>query len=56
MADADAFLSRSADDSTSMKYADKGERIDDLKLILERVTEVHCPFCLVYNIDATLCC
>jgi hypothetical protein len=28
------------DDSTSMKYADNGERIDDLKLILERVSEV----------------
>jgi hypothetical protein len=28
------------DDSTSMKYADKGERIDDLRLILERVAEV----------------
>lgn len=27
-----------------MKYADKGERIDDLKLILERVTEAR--FCL----------
>jgi hypothetical protein len=33
-----------ADDSTSMKYADKGERIDDLKLILERVTEVATLF------------
>ena len=30
-----------ADDSTSMKYADKGERIDDLRLILERVAEVR---------------
>lgn len=30
------------DDSTSMKYADNGERIDDLKLILERVSEVRC--------------
>jgi len=30
------------DDSTSMKYADNGERIDDLKLILERVSEVGC--------------
>lgn len=30
-----------ADDSTSMKYADKGERIDDLRLILERVAEVQ---------------
>jgi hypothetical protein len=24
-----------------MKYADKGERIDDLRLILERVAEVR---------------
>ena len=30
-----------ADDSTSMKYADNGERIDDLKLILERITSVR---------------
>ena len=35
------------DDSTSMKYADNGERIDDLKLILERVSEVRCCFCWV---------
>jgi hypothetical protein len=33
-----------ADDSTSMKYADNGERIDDLKLILERVSEVATLF------------
>mmetsp|Transcript_1977 Transcript_1977/g.5870 ORF Transcript_1977/g.5870 Transcript_1977/m.5870 type:complete len:452 (-) Transcript_1977:2876-4231(-) len=33
-----------ADDSTSMKYADNGERIDDLKLILERVSEVAVLF------------
>ena len=29
-----------ADDSTSMKYAESGARIDDLKMILQRVTEV----------------
>lgn len=29
-----------ADDSTSMKYAENGSRIDDLKMVLERVTEV----------------
>ena len=29
-----------ADDSTSMKYAENGARIDDLKMILQRVTEV----------------
>ncbi len=39
-----ACVMSTADDSTSMKYADKGERIDDLKLILERVTEAR--FCL----------
>ena len=35
------------DDSTSMKYADKGERIDDLRLILERIAEVRvlCSCC-----------
>lgn len=33
-----------ADDSTSMKYADGGERIDDLKLILERVADVSTLF------------
>lgn len=33
-----------ADDSTSMKYADNGERIDDLKLILERVADVSTLF------------
>ena len=33
-----------ADDSTSMKYADNGVRISDLKNILERVAEVACLF------------
>lgn len=41
------------DDSTSMKYADNGERIDDLKLILERVSEVCCPF--DQGVSATRC-
>ena len=33
-----------ADDSTSMKYADDGARILDLKMILDRVTEVATLF------------
>ncbi|DBB03580.1 hypothetical protein WJX82_002975 [Trebouxia sp. C0006] len=33
-----------ADDSTSMKYAESGARIDDMKVILERVTEVATLF------------
>ena len=33
-----------SDDSTSMKYADNGERIKDLEVILERVTEVATLF------------
>ena len=33
-----------ADDSTSMKYAENGARIDDMKVILERVTEVATLF------------
>ena len=35
---------RSADDSSSMKYVDKGERIDDLNAIVEKVTEVATLF------------
>ncbi len=34
----------SADDSSSMKYVDKGERIDDLNAIVEKVTEVATLF------------
>ena len=33
-----------ADDSTSMKYAENGSRIDDMKVVLERVTEVATLF------------
>eukprot|EP00891_Asterochloris_glomerata_P006504 jgi/Astpho2/6504/Aster-06964 len=33
-----------ADDSSSMKYVDKGERIDDLNAIVEKVTEVATLF------------
>ena len=33
-----------ADDSTSMKYAESGARIDDMKVILEHVTEVATLF------------
>lgn len=33
-----------ADDSTSMKYAEGGSRIDDLKVILQRVAEVATLF------------
>ena len=39
-----------SDDSTSMKYADDGERIRDLDVILERVTEVATLF------DDTMAC
>ena len=34
----------SADDSSSMKHVDKGERIDDLNAIVEKVTEVATLF------------
>ena len=33
-----------ADDSTSMKYAEDGSRIEDLKVILQRVAEVATLF------------
>lgn len=33
-----------ADDSTSMKYAEDGSRIDDLKVILQRIAEVATLF------------
>ena len=33
-----------ADDSTSMKYAEEGSRIEDLKVILQHVAEVATLF------------
>ena len=38
------MLLHPADDSTSMKYAEDGARIGDLRNMLERIAEVACLF------------